>query len=141
MKRKLRKLLIQALVLIFFSGSLLVVFSAIRGDVVQFRRMQQLNYGKPVIVTVAWNNSIYEVTDNVLTSVEIGSLIGSVVRQVSPRPVKNGDLARNTAEGPGLMTAGQENLFAIKNADRATQIALERSAGQFFQCVYFCQLP
>jgi hypothetical protein len=102
--------------------------------------ISQLEYGKPVRVTVALNNYIYEVTNVVLTSEEIGVNIGSVNRQVSPKPKKNGDLARNTPEGPKIVIDNRGKLYEIKGIESSEQIAIEISKGMYYRCKYIGNL-
>jgi hypothetical protein len=96
--------------------------------------INQLEYGKPVQVTVAFDDNIYKVTDIAINTEEIGVTIGSVNRQVSPRPEKNGDIARNTPEGPEIIKDNGGKLFEIKGKEIKEQIAIELSDGMYRRC-------
>ena len=100
----------------------------------------QLEYGKPVRVTLAWNNYIYEVTYIVLASQEFGIKIGLVSRQVSPKPEINGDIARNTPEGPSITHNNGGKLYEIKDIESKKEIAIEISKGMYYKCKYFGKL-
>jgi hypothetical protein len=95
--------------------------------------ISQLDYGKPVNISVAWNNSIYVVTDEKLTSQEIGSEIGLIKRQVSPKPAENGDIARNTSDGPAISGV---KLYEIKGIDSKDAIALYFKDNAYNKCKY-----
>jgi hypothetical protein len=104
--------------------------------------INQLEYGKPVHITVAFNNNIYEVTDVTATLDEIGDQIGSITRQVSPRPERNGDIARNTPEGPAIVkhANGIANLYKLNGIESQKQIAVEISEGKYYQCKFLGKL-
>lgn len=104
--------------------------------------INQLEYGKPVHITVAFNNNIYEVTDVTVTFEEIGEQIGSITRQVSPRPEKNGDIARNTHHGPAIVRHpyGIAKLYEISGIRSKEQIAIEISEGKYYQCKFLGEL-
>lgn len=101
-------------------------------------KIDELDYGKPVKVTVAWNDTIYEVTDIEVDPKNIGKRIGVVQREVSPRPEKNGDIARNTPEGPKITDTG--NLFEIKNDESELKIAIEMTPNKYYECNKFTML-
>jgi len=115
---------------IFFFFSVLIVLTSCQNN--NGLTIDVLEYGKPVKVTVAWNNTIYEVTDIELDPSNIGERIGVVQRQVSPRPIKNGDIARNTPKGPMITDTG--NLYEIKNSDSEQKIAIEMSPNKYYEC-------
>ena len=102
--------------------------------------ISQLEYGKPVRITVAFNNFIYEVLSEVLTSQEIGNEIGFVSRQMSPKPEANGDIARNTPEGPKIIKDADGKLYEIKGIESRKQIAIEISKGIYYRCKYLGKL-
>jgi len=97
-------------------------------------------YGQTINVTLAWNDRIYKVTNVDVPSNEIGLKIGSVTRQVSPKPEVNGDIARNTSEGPSILKSGYGNLYQISGCDQKDKIAVELSEGQYLICEYFSKL-
>lgn len=99
-----------------------------------------INYGKPVRVTFAIDNGIYEVTNVVVTQNELGVSIGSVNREVSPRPKKNGDIARNTSEGPSVIGDNGGKLYEIKDTKSRKQIAIEMSKGTYYRSNYIGEL-
>jgi hypothetical protein len=99
-----------------------------------------LEYGKPVRVTVAWNNYIYEVSSTIVAPEEIGTEIGSVSRQTSPKPKKNGDIARNTPKGPSIIRNDGGKLYTIKGIKDKEQIAIEISKGIYYKCRYLGKL-
>ena len=80
-------------------------------------------------------------TDTALTADQLGNTLGSVTRQVSPLPVKNGDIARNTAEGAALIGNGGGKIYAVAGYGSGRQIAVELSGGQFYRCEYLGKLP
>ena len=100
----------------------------------------QLEYGKPIRITVAFNSYIYEVLNEVLTSQEIGNKIDIVSRQMSPKPEANGDIARNTPEGPQIIKDADGKLYEIKWIESRKQIAIEISKGIYYRCKYLGKL-
>jgi hypothetical protein len=101
--------------------------------------INQLEYGKSVHTTLAWNNKIYEITNEKVSSKNLLMQIGKVKDEVSPRPTKNGDVARNTSEGPQIVR-GEGRLYEIKGTKQGEQIAIELSKGEYFKCIYFGEL-
>jgi hypothetical protein len=95
-----------------------------------------IQYGKQVNVTVAWNNSIYLVTNEKVSLDKIEKQIGQVKRQVSPKLVENGDIARNTPEGP-MILQDIGRLYEVKRIKQQIEIALERVKGQYNACFYW----
>jgi hypothetical protein len=140
MKTTEKSVLIVVLVIVVVLGSMFAVsaFSNKQNTI----KLQQLEYGKPVIVTIAWNNRIYKVTNEKISENELGQQTGSVTRQVSPRPDENGEIARNTPEGPMLIQTdeGIGYLYQIHGYDQKYKIALERSEGIYTICEYYCRL-
>jgi hypothetical protein len=103
-------------------------------------KLALLEYGKPVKMTLAWSNRIYLVTSTSVPSDKIGNRIGEVKRTVSPKPILNGDLARNTPEGPSYLLQGGGAIYKIKNSSSKNKIALERESGRYCLCEYYCSL-
>ena len=139
MRKSKTSFMLIGFILVIVIGSVIIVGS-VELDGISGNRLHQLAYGQPTIVTMAWNNRIYEVTNTTMLSSEIGSQIGSVTRQVSPKPEINGDIARNTSEGPSILYSGYGNLYQISGCDQKDKIAVELSEGQYFICEYFCKL-
>jgi hypothetical protein len=139
-KRSKKSALIICLVIVVLLGSLLggMVWSA----KYNLNKLRRLDYGNPVIVTIAWNNCIYQVTNEKISANDLGQQIGLITRQVSPKPEKNGDIARNTPEGPMIILTddGIGYLFQIHGYDQKYKIALERSEGNYTICEYYCRL-
>jgi hypothetical protein len=140
MKASQKSVLIIVAAAVVVLGSIYVVsaFSNKQNTI----KLQQLEYGKPVIVTIAWNNRIYKVTNEKISENEIGQQTGSVTHQVSPRPEENGAIARNTPEGPMLIQTdeGIGYLYQIHGYDQKYRIAIEISEGSYTICEYYCRL-
>lgn len=100
----------------------------------------ELEYGKTVRVTLAWNDNIYELVSESVPIDKIDNEIGVVNEQVSPYPTQNGEVGRNTPEGPMIIRNGGGKLYAIKGVSQQQQIVIELSKDEFKKCIFFTKL-
>jgi hypothetical protein len=126
-KQKKGNIFIKLSVKLLLIGlAVVIVIALIVGGIVLSEKntqnkLLQLEYGKPIIVTLAWSNRIYEVTKVSLQLNEIGSQIGAVIHQVSPKPDANGEITRNDYEGPPILT-GSGKLYNL-NAEHTEVVS------------------
>jgi hypothetical protein len=104
------------------------------------RLLSQLAYSCAIKTTIAWNNSIYEVTDIDVAAGQLDSQVATVKRQVSPRPEFDGDIAINIADSPGQLAGGGLAVFAIKGLDSRAGVALQIDDDRICFCRYYCAL-
>lgn len=120
---------------------ILIIFVAILtiGCSKNDQQKKTIDYGQPVKVTVAWNDIVYVVTNEHASKDNIGNKIGQIKRQVSPEPSENGDVARNTSEGPNIVN-GDGSLYEVKGLDQKEKIAVELSKDEYLICDYLHKL-
>jgi hypothetical protein len=100
----------------------------------------ELEYGKPVRVSLAWNDNIYELGNDSVPIDSIDKEIGVVNKQVSPYPTHNGEVGRNTSEGPTIIRSGGGKLYAIKGVSQQEQIVVEISKDEYKKCIFFTKI-
>ncbi|CAN7497333.1 hypothetical protein LJR153_003457 [Paenibacillus sp. LjRoot153] len=103
-------------------------------------RKNELEYGKTVRVTLAWNDNIYEMVTESIPIDKIDKEIGAVNKQVSPYPTHNGEVGRNTPEGPTIIRNGGGKLYTVKGVSQQQQIAIELSKDEYKKCIFFTKL-
>lgn len=98
------------------------------------------DYGQ-IITTIAVNNAIYMVTDELVTLDKIEGQIGLIERQISPRPERNGDIAINVSSSKNLLLNGFGAVFQINGLDPSDAVAVQIDAENYYLCSFYCCLP
>ncbi|KRE56818.1 hypothetical protein [Paenibacillus sp. Soil750] len=120
--------------------TLIIIFSGCSSAPQTESRKDELEYGKTVRVTLAWNDTIYELVTESVPIDKIDKEIGVVNKQVSPYPTQNGEVGRNTPEGPMIIRNGGGKLYAIKDVSQQEQIVIELSKDEYRKCNFFTKL-
>ncbi|MDQ0874306.1 hypothetical protein QFZ77_002965 [Paenibacillus sp. V4I3] len=125
----------------FIVVTLIIILSGCSSAPKAENRINELEYGKSVRLSLAWNDNIYELVDESIPIDQIDKKIGVVNKQVSPYPTNNGEVGRNTSEGPTIIGNGGGNLFAIRGVNQQEQLAIELSKNIYKKCIFFTKLP
>lgn len=113
-----------------------ITFSNAKND----KLLSQLSYGNDKITTIALNNLIYEVTSIEVSIDKINVQIGSILRQVSPRPERNGDIAINISE-PQNLIKWYNVIYQISDLDQRDGVAIQLDAEHYYLCKFYCEAP
>ncbi len=84
--------------------------------------------------SVAWNDRIYGLVNETIPIGNIGKEIGRTVRNISPRPERNGDVACRYADGRLVVPNGAK-LCLIKGISKNEAIAVEISDDGFQKAI------
>jgi len=83
---------------------------------------------------IAWNDGIYGLANEIVPIRSIGKEIGRTIRNISPRPERNGDVASPYADGRLVVPNGAK-LCLIRGISRNEAIAVEISEGRFQKAI------
>ncbi|MHB8841074.1 MAG: hypothetical protein ACYC56_04665 [Candidatus Aquicultor sp.] len=84
--------------------------------------------------SIAWNDRIYGLVNETIPTRNIGKEVGRTVRNISPRPERNGDVACRYADGRLVVPDGAK-LCLIKGISKNEAIAAEISDGRFLKAI------
>lgn len=92
----------------------------------------------PLLLTVAWNDNIYGITNERITAEQLGSVIGERNNNpiISPLPQRNGDISRWTPEGSPPKVIQDAKFYEIKGKIQGEAIAIEGQDG-YYECLFY----
>lgn len=126
----LKKLLVAFIVIVALTGC----SSAKQESNLQPKAKTIREHAQTFMFSVACNNTIYGLTNELIAAEKVGAVIGFVKRTVSPQPERNGDLACMATESPPI-TPKNGRLCRIKGVSSDEAIAIEILGGKFQKAV------